>query len=454
MPRIPPSLAAPLLALLLAGCATTVGDEPDGGWPGGDGGGDGDGAPGDGTGGDLDGSAGDADPPGDPCGGGGTDACFHRPIALGEMFACAIRGNGRVACWGDGRWGALGTGSEADNPTPIELLSLADVAQVTAGAKHACALLESSEVWCWGYNTFNQLGTGSPDGPDTCNDGGATSSVRCSRVPVKVAGLPGDVVQVEAGKYYTCALSASGKMYCWGSAQDGVLGNGETTGPFPGAVESTVANGAGAIEMLAPGNRHNCVLLRAGTDRVRCWGWQGNGRVGNGSFDSAAVLTPQTVTQADVVFLSSGEDQSCLVTAGGTVRCWGENGQYELGNGTTTASSTPTDVVNQVSTRVVSVEIGDSLGHVCTATTAGGAQCWGSNSSGECGDGTTSARMTAVNVSGLTGVVHIGTGIYHSCSFHADGTVRCWGMRSQCQMGDGNCTAGTEPTPVQVSNFP
>jgi alpha-tubulin suppressor-like RCC1 family protein len=396
----------------------------------------------------------DASVPTTPCD-SDERGCFDRPIALGEMFACGIRGNQRVACWGSGQWGALGLGAETDHSEPVEISSLSGVVQVTAGYKHACALLATGQVRCWGYNSFNQLGTGSETGPDTCDDGGTTSSVRCSKVPVPVEGLPAEIVQVEAGKFYTCALSAAGEMYCWGSPQDGVLGNGMTTGPFSAPVAATLANDEGTIDMLAPGARHNCVLLASGTDRVRCWGFQGNGRLGNGSLVSEVVVTPQTVVQPNVGFLSSGEAQSCVVLTNGAVRCWGSNANHELGNDTTESSSAPTDVLDAASAIRVSVEIGDSLGHVVAATAAGGAQCWGRNLSGECGLATATDPVTrATDVAGLTGVAHVGTGTYHSCAMLTDGAVRCWGMRTRCQMGDGDCGPGTQSTLVTVSNFP
>jgi alpha-tubulin suppressor-like RCC1 family protein len=396
-----------------------------------------------------DGALPDAEQPG-PC---MSSGCFQRPIALGEKFGCAIRSNQKVACWGDGQWGALGDGAETDNAVPAEIELLSNVVQVTAGYKHACALLDDSTVWCWGYNTFNQLGDGNTTGPEACDDGGGTSMVRCSKSPVRVAGLPASVVQVEAGKFYTCALTRAGAMYCWGSPQDGVLGNGMTTGQFASATLSTIANAGGSIAMLAPGNRHNCVLLAAGTDRIRCWGYQGNGRLGNGASTAAVVTTPQTVVLANVGFVSSGDDQSCAVLTNGAVHCWGDNAQYELGNNSTSDSSTPVAVSNAAATDRVSVEIGDSLGHVCTATTSGATQCWGSNGSGECGP-SGNPVTTATTVAGVSNVTHIATGIYASCAYLTDGSVRCWGMKSQCQMGNNDCGAGTQPTPVQVSNFP
>lgn len=134
-------------------------------------------------------------------------------VALGEAHSCALMSDGSVRCWGTNARGELGDGTAQERHSPVLVKGLrsATAVQITAGAFHACALLSSGTVKCWGYNRFGQLGDG-------------TISNRL--VPVTVKGLPTDIVQISAGSAHTCALSADGEVFCWGSNQNGQLGNG------------------------------------------------------------------------------------------------------------------------------------------------------------------------------------------------------------------------------------
>jgi alpha-tubulin suppressor-like RCC1 family protein len=132
----------------------------------------------------------------------------------------------------------------------------------------------------------------------------------------------------------------------------------------------------------------------------------------------------------------------CAVKEDGTVRCWGSNSSGQLGNGTGGAgqfSASPVTVGSNL-TDAVAVAVGTA--HSCALRATGSVACWGANSSGTLGDGTQTSRSSPVPVlnpdgSTLIGVVAIAAGSSHTCAVRVDGTARCWGSKSFGQLGTG-----------------
>ena len=190
---------------------------------------------------------------------------------------------------------------------------------ITAGAYHTCALLSDRTVQCWGRNDDGQLGDGTWSSSST---------------PVRVGGLTG-VAAVSGGGYHTCALLGDGTVRCWGRNTEGQLGDGTTAGSLT-PVQVVGITGAVAV---SGGYEHTCALLGDGT--VRCWGRNAEGQLGDGTRTGSSTPVRVVGITGAVAVTGGWWHHTCALLRDGTVQCWGQNDFGQLGNGTTTGSSTP-----------------------------------------------------------------------------------------------------------------
>ncbi|MCX6047640.1 MAG: hypothetical protein NT075_21285 [Chloroflexi bacterium] len=350
-----------------------------------------------------------------------------RAIAAGSYHTCALLNSGGVKCWGDNYDGQLGDGTTTvTRTTPVNVVGLAsDVRAIAAGSYHTCALLNSGAVKCWGYNYDGQLG-----------DGTATQRI----TPINVVGLSSGVTALTLGAYHTCAVQA-GNAKCWGNNASGQLGNATTTGSTTPI--DVIGLGENARTMVA-GNGHTCALLLSG--RVKCWGNNSTGQLGNGASGNQMQPTDVTGLTSGMRAVTAGGDNTCALTVGGGIKCWGANFYGELGDGTTIRRPTPVDTIG-LSGEINTVALHDN--HTCAVTTGGGAKCWGSNGSGQLGDNTTTSHLTPNDVTGLTsGVSDITVGGSHTCALTTVGGVKCWGANFYGQLGDNTTTGHLVPADV------
>jgi alpha-tubulin suppressor-like RCC1 family protein len=271
----------------------------------------------------------------------------------------------------------------------------------------------------------------------------STLGLTVSVAPGAGAATP-TITAVTAGWNFTCALTSTGGVKCWGANEFGQLGDGTST---PRSTPVDVVGLTSGVVAIAAGGQHACALTSAGG--VKCWGSNLFGGLGDGT-------TIDRFTPVDVVGLTSGVASiavgafhNCAVTTGGAAKCWGGNEFGELGNGTTIPSATPVDVIG-LSSGVAVITAGGR--QTCVATTGGAAKCWGHNSAGQLGDGGGYSRSTPVDVAGLsTGVVDIAAGGRHTCAETSTGGLKCWGRNDFGQVGDG--TETDRITPVDVQGF-
>lgn len=349
-------------------------------------------------------------------------------ISAGENHTCALTTSGGVKCWGANNWGQLGDGTTTSHSTPVDVMGLTSgVSALTTGGYYTCALTTSSEAKCWGYNLYGQLGDG-------------TTTNRYT--PVDVVGLSGIVGTIDTGYNHTCVLTTAGKVKCWGSNSGGQLGDGTTS------IRSTPVDVAGltnGVSTISAGDYHTCALtIDSG---VKCWGNNSYGQLGDDTTTSHSTLVDVVGLTSGISAIAAGGSHTCALSTGSGVKCWGYNNFGQLGDGTTTNHSIPVDVVGLTS-GIKAIAAGGL--HTCALTTNDGVKCWGSNGNGQLGDGTFTSRSTPMDVVGLTnGVSAIVAGGYHTCALTTSGGVKCWGWNIYGQLGDGSFTSHTTPVDVE-----
>ncbi|MEI6742122.1 MAG: Ig-like domain-containing protein [bacterium] len=302
-------------------------------------------------------------------------------LSSGGWHSCAVTDSGSVKCWGRNDWGNLGNGNTNTSYTPVDVSGLnATAVKVVTTQYSSCVLTSVGGVKCWGYGGWGLVGDG-------------TGSSRYT--PVDVSGMTSGVIAIAAGGQHVCAIRNTGALLCWGWNGHGQLGDGTSSDRY----EPSDVNGldSGVIG-VAPGSLHTCASLATGA--VKCWGLNNNGRLGNNDWNQSSVpVSVYGMTDA-TASISSGEAHTCVVKNSGALWCWGYNGRGEFGNGTTSDSNIPVSITGLGST-VRSVSAGLAGAHTCALTSDGTAKCWGYNGNGQLGDASTTQRLSPNNVGGI-----------------------------------------------------
>ena len=216
------------------------------------------------------------------------------------------------------------------------------------------------------------------------------------------------------------------------------------TPPASAAPASSPGSGGPSIIAIAAGASHSCAVTSDG--RVRCWGGNGAGQLGDGTTSDSSTPVDVIGLASGITAISAGGSHMCALTTAGGVTCWGGNDFGGLGDGTEIPSSTPLHVVGLAS-GVTAISAG--LIHTCALTSHGGVKCWGYNGFGGLGHGTRAESRIPVDVSGLTsGVQAIAAGNEHACALTTSGGVKCWGSRTGAELGNGSTTHSTIPVDV------
>jgi alpha-tubulin suppressor-like RCC1 family protein len=299
-------------------------------------------------------------------------------VSAGWRHSCARTSVGAAVCWGQNLYGQLGdlTGPRPV-PGPVPGLS-SGVTDIDVGGDHSCAVTATGAALCWGANASGQLGDG-------------TFVQRANPAPVE--GLLSTVASIVSGQDHSCALRTTGGVKCWGSNAGGQLGNGgvAVTSNLPVDVVG-LTSGATA---LAAGRFHSCAVTATGA--VRCWGSNGAGQLGDGSTVTRPIPVAVAGLPATAVAVAAGDDHSCAVLANGSVHCWGASHLGQIGPNA--LQNSPTAVAVPIGAPAVSITAGST--HSCARLAGGGAACWGSTFHGQLGTG--DAQLSPLPLDVLTG---------------------------------------------------
>ncbi|MBK6748121.1 hypothetical protein [Ottowia sp.] len=257
-------------------------------------------------------------------------------ITAGQLHTCALSTAGTVTCWGLNWYGQLGNttnnGNSNPNPAPQPVAGLSSVVAIAAGDAHTCALTTSGAVTCWGLNNRGQLGNPTNSGNNNPNP-----------APQPVTGLSSGVVAITANSDHTCALSTAGAVTCWGLNNRGQLGNPTNSGNSnPNPAPQPVTGLSSGVAAITAGRLYTCALTTSGA--VTCWGLNNSGQLGNptNSGNNSSNPAPQPVTGlSGVAAIAAGFSHTCALSTAGAVTCWGSNRNGELGNPTNNGNDNP-----------------------------------------------------------------------------------------------------------------
>lgn len=362
----------------------------------------------------------------------------------GESTSCLVS-NGELHCWGN----TVGNGTQKTLSTIIPGWDTMTVSKASNGPGTALYDVNVEGVSMMSDGIYCAYG----DGDAYCWGGNTIST----HVPVRIiAGTTGRdaITDVASGVNHACFVG-NGSQYCRGYGTYGQLGTGDTSGHLTTADTTRKSNTIGltqgeAATDISTGQNHSCGVANG---YIYCWGRNNRGQLGIGDivdrnqpYGIINVTKPKAATQ-----VSAGYEHSCGVISG-RAYCWGDNTYGQLGNGTSgNISDEPVAVQGLGSRKVTSIDAGRY--HTC-AIADSQAFCWGRNNQGQIGIGTPTANQTTAQaVQGLGSDVptQITTGDEFSCAV-ANARGYCWGDNTYGQIGRAATpnVGGTQRTAVAV----
>ena len=315
---------------------------------------------------------------------------------------------------------------------PVDLGAGHTATAISAGSYQTCAILDDHTLRCWGSGLHGQLGLG-----DTADRGDHPGEMGDALPPVGL-GAGRTATAISAGRLFTCALLDDGGLKCWGVNEQGQLGQGDLTnrGDEPNEMGDDLPSvdlGAGrTATAVTTGSYHACALLDDAT--VRCWGDNGSGELGQGD-DDRRTRPPVAAVALDgpATMVTAGADSTCAVIDDVALKCWGLNVEGQLGRGDVVQAVG--DDAGEMGAALVAVDVGNPEGaRLSVSADVGGPAVAGS---------TVPLSVTVTNrgVTALTGV-HV-----------VEPDVACTPSLPDLPVGAAAATDCAVPLPVEPGPF-
>lgn len=409
-----------------------------------------------------------------------------RKVSAGYHHTCAIReSDSRLYCWGGNCSGELGNATLTDKNVPVKIGD--DTWQdISAGFHYTCGIKTDNRLYCWGYNYFGQLGDNSAGTGADRNE------------PKKI----GDEawLKISAGSYHTCGIKTDNSLYCWGDNDVGQLGDGGSglgCSPYgmPGSdthcsdkhapekigysewSDVKAAGGFGGQQTCgiktdgslycwgnyqvtpakisddswikeSTGTLHTCAIKADKT--LYCWGNNQFAQIGNGTVGNSSALAKIGADTDAWYEITAGYHHTCGIKAtDNRLYCWGDNSFGQIGDGTSGQSGNKAAPVKVGDDKWLEIAAGTS--HTCGIKEDSKLYCWGDNNHGKLGNGTTVGELTPKKT-GDDSWLSIAAGYHHTCAVKADNRLYCWGYNLSGQLGDG--TSLDSAVPAKIGNDP
>jgi alpha-tubulin suppressor-like RCC1 family protein len=364
-------------------------------------------------------------------------------VEFGGILATGTRTNYAI-----GNNNNSGNATTPESPTGLAPLSGRNITQVS-GNNRSASVLENGGVYAWGGGSFYATGI---------------STTADQATPVNTIAENNGVSKLAADSHLKMMTVTEGGLETWGYGGINACSQGKNSDVTePGSHSQTprFEQAAGSGVTAVDGSQyHTCFTINGG---LRCYGRNGGGQVTGDGTTSAYECDPQTVYAdgSGITDLAVGGHHTCVIKNGG-IWCWGANSEGELGDGTTTPRSTPTEIL-AAGSGATEIAAGYFCSGECQAATCavikGGVQCWGTQRNGILGDGVsdtsapytyrTTPYATIAAGSGAHDLVMYGT---HACVRTSNGTsgIECWGAGWNGQLLESGSSIQNTPQDATV----
>lgn len=375
-------------------------------------------------------------------------------LEMGGLHSAVLTSLGRVFLWGWNHQGQLGDGSVMQRNEPVEITEQFNLEEnehlikLSLGGAHSAALTSSGRVFMWGWNGHGQLG----------NNQTGRQTVPLDMTEFFPLRSGERVREVVLGQQFSTALTTQGRVFTWGDNRQGQLGDASFTSRMVPTDITRQFNlhSEETITSLAMGSSH--AGARSSVGRVFMWGSGDNGRLGDGVLVDRPVSSPIDITthfalnpDEALLTLVLGGAHSAALSSQGRLFMWGWNEYGQLGDGTTANRHTPTLIHNRFTFMNEETLTQVSLGaqHSAALSDQGRLWVWGDGSGGKLAGLTTQNSPMVANAMFPWRLAEqpltLSLGLDHGATLSTQGRLFTWGTNLRGQLGDNTTTDRAQP---------